>query len=65
MSRLANKIALVIGGVGGIGGAVSQRFVSEGAQVYATSRKEADGASAAASMAAFAPSKRMRAVAAI
>ncbi|QWW71282.1 SDR family NAD(P)-dependent oxidoreductase [Rhizobium sp. WYJ-E13] len=39
MSRLANKISLVIGGVGGIGGAVSQRFASEGAQVYATSRK--------------------------
>jgi NAD(P)-dependent dehydrogenase (short-subunit alcohol dehydrogenase family) len=45
MSRLANKIALVVGGVGGIGGAVSQRFAKEGAQVYATSRKEADGAS--------------------
>jgi NAD(P)-dependent dehydrogenase (short-subunit alcohol dehydrogenase family) len=39
MSRLANKVALVIGGVGGIGGAVSQRFANEGARVYATSRK--------------------------
>ncbi|MGI2034031.1 SDR family NAD(P)-dependent oxidoreductase [Rhizobium panacihumi] len=39
MNRLANKIALVIGGVGGIGGAISQRFTSEGARVYATSRK--------------------------
>jgi NAD(P)-dependent dehydrogenase (short-subunit alcohol dehydrogenase family) len=39
MSRLANKVALVIGGVGGIGGAVSQRFAKEGARVYATSRK--------------------------
>ncbi len=39
MSRLANKVALVIGGVGGIGGAISQRFAREGAQVYATSRK--------------------------
>jgi NAD(P)-dependent dehydrogenase (short-subunit alcohol dehydrogenase family) len=48
MSRLSNKIALVVGGVGGIGGAVSQRFAKEGAQVYATSRKEADGASEAA-----------------
>ena len=37
--RLANKISLVIGGVGGIGGAISQRFSSEGATVYATSRK--------------------------
>ncbi len=41
MSRLANKISLVIGGVGGIGGAISERFASEGAQVYATSRKGA------------------------
>jgi len=39
MSRLANRIALVIGGVGGIGGAISQRFAGEGAEVYATSRK--------------------------
>jgi NAD(P)-dependent dehydrogenase (short-subunit alcohol dehydrogenase family) len=42
MSRLAKKIALVVGGIGGIGGAVSQRFASEGAKVYATSRKVAD-----------------------
>ncbi|WP_245499009.1 SDR family oxidoreductase [Rhizobium leguminosarum] len=42
MTRLANKVSLVIGGVGGIGGAVSQRFASEGAQVYATSRKGAE-----------------------
>lgn len=40
--RLANKISLVIGGVGGIGGAISQRFSSEGATVYATSRKVAE-----------------------
>ncbi|MBP2549746.1 NAD(P)-dependent dehydrogenase (short-subunit alcohol dehydrogenase family) [Neorhizobium galegae] len=39
MSRLANKTALVVGGVGGIGGAISERFAREGAQVYATSRK--------------------------
>ncbi|SES47680.1 SDR family oxidoreductase [Rhizobium sp. NFR03] len=39
MNRLTNKIALVIGGVGGIGGAISHKFASEGAQVYATSRK--------------------------
>jgi len=39
MNRLANKIALVVGGVGGIGGAISQRFANEGAGVYATSRK--------------------------
>ena len=45
MTRLDNKIALVIGGQGGIGGAVSQRFAHEGAQVYATSRKGTDGVS--------------------
>jgi len=45
MSRLSNKIALVVGGVGGIGGAVSQRFAKEGAQVYATSRKGSEAAS--------------------
>lgn len=44
MSRLANKISLVIGGVGGIGGAISERFANEGAQVYATSRKGAETA---------------------
>lgn len=38
MSQLNNKIAVVIGGVSGIGGAVSERFVAEGALVYATSR---------------------------
>lgn len=42
MNRLANKIALVIGGVGGIGGAISYKFASEGAQVYATSRKDGE-----------------------
>ncbi|MCX8279093.1 SDR family oxidoreductase [Phyllobacterium sp. 0TCS1.6C] len=48
MSRLANKIALVIGGVGGIGGAISQMFAREGAQVYATSRKDAESTSESA-----------------
>jgi NAD(P)-dependent dehydrogenase (short-subunit alcohol dehydrogenase family) len=42
MSQLKNKIAVVIGGVGGIGGAVSTRFADEGARVYATSRNKAD-----------------------
>ncbi|XKM42972.1 SDR family NAD(P)-dependent oxidoreductase (plasmid) [Rhizobium ruizarguesonis] len=51
MSKLANKIALVIGGAGGIGGAISQRFAVEGARVYATSRKAGmDVASAGAGM---------------
>ncbi|MFK4772230.1 SDR family NAD(P)-dependent oxidoreductase [Rhizobium sp. ZW T2_16] len=41
MSRLGSKVAVVIGGVGGIGGAISEKFVAEGAQVYATSRRGA------------------------
>jgi NAD(P)-dependent dehydrogenase (short-subunit alcohol dehydrogenase family) len=49
MSRLAKKIAVVIGGFGGIGGAVSQRFAAEGACVYATSRRAADGVSGVSS----------------
>jgi NAD(P)-dependent dehydrogenase (short-subunit alcohol dehydrogenase family) len=44
MSRLANKVAVVIGGAGGIGGAISQRFAAEGARVYATSRKAIESA---------------------
>ncbi|MBB3447107.1 MULTISPECIES: SDR family oxidoreductase [unclassified Rhizobium] len=50
MNRLANKISLVIGGVGGIGGAISQRFAGEGAQVYATSRKGAESQPESAGM---------------
>ena len=49
MTKLTNKIALVVGGIGGIGGAVSERFAKEGAQVYATSRKGAEVAHDAAS----------------
>ncbi|MDF0487576.1 SDR family oxidoreductase [Sphingomonas sp. H39-1-10] len=39
MSRLSGKIAVVIGGHGGIGGAIAERFAAEGATVYATSRR--------------------------
>ena len=39
MSRLVGKIAVVIGGHGGIGGAITERFAAEGATVYATSRR--------------------------
>lgn len=43
MGRLADKIAVVIGGHDGIGGAIAERFASEGATVYATSRRVEDG----------------------
>lgn len=39
MSNLSGKIAVVIGGHGGIGGAIAERFAREGAIVYATSRR--------------------------
>lgn len=39
MTKLVDKVSLVIGGVAGIGGAIAQRFAREGSQVYATSRK--------------------------
>lgn len=39
MDRLTGKIAVVIGGHDGIGGAIAQRFAAEGATVYATSRR--------------------------
>ncbi|WP_110693023.1 SDR family NAD(P)-dependent oxidoreductase [Salinicola halophyticus] len=39
MSTLSGKIAVVIGGHGGIGGAIAERFAAEGATVYATSRR--------------------------
>lgn len=43
MCRLAGKIAVVIGGHDGIGGAIARRFAAEGATVYATSRRAEDG----------------------
>jgi NAD(P)-dependent dehydrogenase (short-subunit alcohol dehydrogenase family) len=39
MSSLSGKIAVVVGGHGGIGGAIAERFAAEGATVYATSRR--------------------------
>jgi NAD(P)-dependent dehydrogenase (short-subunit alcohol dehydrogenase family) len=39
MSRLSGKIAVVVGGQDGIGGAIAERFAAEGATVYATSRR--------------------------
>lgn len=46
MSRLSNKIAVVVGGHDGIGGAVAERFAAEGATVYATSRRAEEGETA-------------------
>lgn len=42
MSKLSGRIAVVVGGHDGIGGAIARRFAEEGATVYATSRR-ADG----------------------
>lgn len=39
MSTLSAKVAVVIGGHGGIGGAIAERFAIEGATVYASSRR--------------------------
>lgn len=46
MSRLSNRIAVVIGGHDGIGGAIAERFAAEGATVYATSRRAEEGEAA-------------------
>lgn len=39
MSTLSARVAVVIGGHGGIGGAIAERFAIEGATVYASSRR--------------------------
>lgn len=39
MSKLSGKIAVVVGGHGGIGGAIAERLAAEGATVYASSRR--------------------------
>ena len=38
MGTLDDKVAVVIGGAGGIGGAITKRLVEEGARVFSTSR---------------------------
>jgi NAD(P)-dependent dehydrogenase (short-subunit alcohol dehydrogenase family) len=46
MGKLDGKVALVTGGNSGIGLATAKRFVSEGAHVYITGRREAELAAA-------------------
>jgi NAD(P)-dependent dehydrogenase (short-subunit alcohol dehydrogenase family) len=46
MARLEGKIALVTGGTSGIGLATAKQFVSEGAYVFVTGRREAELAAA-------------------
>ena len=46
MRRLDGKAALVTGGTSGIGFAIAERFLAEGASVVVTGRDEALGAQA-------------------
>lgn len=48
MNRLSNKTALVLGGARGIGLAITQRFATEGATTWFTSRRKAELESAQA-----------------
>jgi len=47
MNKLESKIALITGGTSGIGLATAKAFVSEGAYVFITGRREAELAAAA------------------
>ena len=52
MGKLEGKIALVTGGNSGIGLATAKRFVSEGAYVFVTGRRDTELAAAVKEMGA-------------
>ena len=47
MTRMSNKVALVVGGAKGIGLAIAERLSAEGAKVFITSRRSGDAEKAA------------------
>jgi NAD(P)-dependent dehydrogenase (short-subunit alcohol dehydrogenase family) len=57
--KLANKVAVVTGGSTGIGLAIAKRFVSEGATVYITGRRQAELDAAVQSIGAGAQGARV------
>ncbi len=50
MTKMTDKVALVVGGASGIGAAIADRLATEGALVFLTGRRQADVESAAASI---------------
>ena len=64
MSRLASKVAVVVGSGSGIGATIAHRFRAEGARVYGSSRAAPDGLSPAPAQADGGILRTMRADAA-
>ncbi|MGI4745981.1 MAG: SDR family NAD(P)-dependent oxidoreductase [Janthinobacterium lividum] len=50
MAQMTNRVALVVGGVSGIGLAIADRLATEGAFVFLTGRRQADLEAAAATI---------------